>query len=675
MAGVITLLDQPRALDALGRATDSIVYFYYTGTTTLAPIYNDSAMADPAANPVELAAGQIFPDIFLDPAVTYRRRILYGDGTIHDVDPLPPTDYVTNDQLEDYGIIIPAQTLTAPIVLETGKHSIGTGRPAPIVMDNESDGVEIPQPAGGDYNYHSQTENMFVTYGNYVDCGNYANDIHYSAYGLSLNNSWWGGQIAAQRIRSSVGHIEIDGEIARSKIGQLFQGENTIQNTVHSMVGGVTELTGTAIDADIGIAFYAAKNRAFDKFNKLFGNTGYIANASFDSCWFEEYGPGTVTFSESGGRVTGLSFNAGAGGGHLDLGNAISPRFASSTFAGNVTVSAGYAPVFESPLLVNGEFFVASDGAMRDAFFMRNATTPFDGQGGVQQVAFTLPGYGEAGTTQDHYGVSASHTSLAVAELAGIGLATGMGHKNQFTGDINNAGQWPFKTATLTAAQPDPWGGTSATLFQGTAGQWVATSGIAAISGQKCVMQVVVRAKTPDSKLSLRIDTQDGGQSPFLRICTYHFTDTRWRVITLRTDVPAVSSFGFGIQYVDGDFDICQPQLSLGYDLPPILRPGQEVVGTFTQIGRRVIQEKSAIPVSGNYWTGDEVVYDAATANTRKRKGAICTSGTGSGVGTWVEYGFVANTGAAIPDIAVAPTASDYNAVLAALRAAGVIAP
>lgn len=89
MAGVITLLDQPRTLDALGRATDALIYFYYTGTTVLAPIFNNEDLTDPATNPIDLAAGEIFPDIFLDDSITYRRRILYGDGTIHDVDPLP----------------------------------------------------------------------------------------------------------------------------------------------------------------------------------------------------------------------------------------------------------------------------------------------------------------------------------------------------------------------------------------------------------------------------------------------------------------------------------------------------------------------------------------------------------------------------------------------------------
>jgi hypothetical protein len=92
MAAVITLLDQPRALTAQGKPTSAVIFFYLTGTTVLANIYNDEALTDPAANPVLLASGQIFPDIYLDPEITYRRRIVYGDGTIHDVDPLPSFD-------------------------------------------------------------------------------------------------------------------------------------------------------------------------------------------------------------------------------------------------------------------------------------------------------------------------------------------------------------------------------------------------------------------------------------------------------------------------------------------------------------------------------------------------------------------------------------------------------
>jgi hypothetical protein len=89
MAGLIILLDQPRTLDAASLPTTATIYFYKTGTTTLENIYTDPALTTLAANPVVLAAGDIFPIRYLDTSKTYRRRIVYGDGTVQDVDPLP----------------------------------------------------------------------------------------------------------------------------------------------------------------------------------------------------------------------------------------------------------------------------------------------------------------------------------------------------------------------------------------------------------------------------------------------------------------------------------------------------------------------------------------------------------------------------------------------------------
>ena len=88
MAGTITLLDQPRTLDTIGMPTSAEISFYLTGTTDLAPIYADVGLTVPLSNPISLAVAEIFPDVFLDPAIIYRRRIVYGDGSIHDVDPI-----------------------------------------------------------------------------------------------------------------------------------------------------------------------------------------------------------------------------------------------------------------------------------------------------------------------------------------------------------------------------------------------------------------------------------------------------------------------------------------------------------------------------------------------------------------------------------------------------------
>lgn len=86
--GILTTLDQPRALDTLGTPTSAVIYYYYSETTNLAPIYTDLELTSLASNPVVISAGQVYPNIFIDPNITYRRRIVYGDGSIHDLDPL-----------------------------------------------------------------------------------------------------------------------------------------------------------------------------------------------------------------------------------------------------------------------------------------------------------------------------------------------------------------------------------------------------------------------------------------------------------------------------------------------------------------------------------------------------------------------------------------------------------
>lgn len=91
MAGILTLLDQPRTLSALGKPVSANIYFYYTGGTVLAPIWQDKALTVPRSNPVVVAAGEIFPETFLDETIVYRRRIEYADGSIYDVDPFDPS--------------------------------------------------------------------------------------------------------------------------------------------------------------------------------------------------------------------------------------------------------------------------------------------------------------------------------------------------------------------------------------------------------------------------------------------------------------------------------------------------------------------------------------------------------------------------------------------------------
>jgi len=88
MASFPHLLDQRRLIGPGGSTVAGELFFYYTGTSVLAPIYNDSGLTIPSENPISVGAGEIIPLVFLDGSITYRRVIVYSDGTRDEEDPL-----------------------------------------------------------------------------------------------------------------------------------------------------------------------------------------------------------------------------------------------------------------------------------------------------------------------------------------------------------------------------------------------------------------------------------------------------------------------------------------------------------------------------------------------------------------------------------------------------------
>lgn len=87
MSAALHKLEQRRLLDSDGVADGASIFFYLANTLTLAPIYSDAGLATPLSNPVVLGAGAVVPDIYLDTNYTYRRRIVYLDGSVEDTDP------------------------------------------------------------------------------------------------------------------------------------------------------------------------------------------------------------------------------------------------------------------------------------------------------------------------------------------------------------------------------------------------------------------------------------------------------------------------------------------------------------------------------------------------------------------------------------------------------------
>lgn len=88
MTAYLHLIDQRRLIGPGGSTVSGTIAFYYSGTSVLAPIYQDPNLAIPSTNPVSVAAGAVVPNIYLDSSISYKRRIEYSDGTVDEQDPL-----------------------------------------------------------------------------------------------------------------------------------------------------------------------------------------------------------------------------------------------------------------------------------------------------------------------------------------------------------------------------------------------------------------------------------------------------------------------------------------------------------------------------------------------------------------------------------------------------------
>lgn len=83
-----------RAVDANGVAVPgALANFYLTGTVTRMPTFTTTALSVANANPVVADSGGLFPEIFLDPSVTYRRILTRADGSSLGLDDDPISGY------------------------------------------------------------------------------------------------------------------------------------------------------------------------------------------------------------------------------------------------------------------------------------------------------------------------------------------------------------------------------------------------------------------------------------------------------------------------------------------------------------------------------------------------------------------------------------------------------
>lgn len=80
-------------------APGAYLYFYYTETDNLAPVYSNSGLTTPLTNPVQADAAGRFPNIYLDGDIIYRVRVTdkRGEPIGDDVDPYIPGQALKGD--------------------------------------------------------------------------------------------------------------------------------------------------------------------------------------------------------------------------------------------------------------------------------------------------------------------------------------------------------------------------------------------------------------------------------------------------------------------------------------------------------------------------------------------------------------------------------------------------
>lgn len=362
---------------------------------------------------------------------------------------------------------------------------------------------------------------------------------------------------------------------------------------------------------------------------------GYCKGLFFDGTDIESV---TNLYTESGGYTTDLmvfrntwleSITA------YDLGSARRPVFDTCKFAGDITITGGFAPVLR-------EVYVTPPGAFPMLKVMaeiadvtatgENWRVASDGQHGM---TLAMPTIGSASTPADRYAASETAQSALFMALGGRMLGSSVGMSNLMPAPISQAGYWGGGSATITTGQTDPFGGTTATLVSGVNSGTTAYKGTGQLSGFTSgswyVYQMVVKAQAAGNIVGLRVN--GATLDKFLQLL---LPDTNWRVIHMMFKADqATASFNF---YHGGGAIVDAICVAAGAELRPFIPYGAVVPNAFWMELGNVVMYGSGPPGSGTYAQGMRVLNSAPAA--AGNIGWVCT--TGGTPGTWKTYGAIA---------------------------------
>lgn len=147
MAGSLVPEISLRAIGADGLAlAGAKLYFFLTTTTTPSNVFTTSALSVAHSHPVVADSGGLFPAIFLDPAVAYRRQLKTSAGSLlEDLDPVSVAGNNAAGSITSAMLAVGAAVANIGFTPADASTSIQTGRHQMMI---KADGM-IPRTTNG----------------------------------------------------------------------------------------------------------------------------------------------------------------------------------------------------------------------------------------------------------------------------------------------------------------------------------------------------------------------------------------------------------------------------------------------------------------------------------------------------------------------------------------------
>ena len=273
----------------------ALAYYYVTGTATAADVYSASDLMTAHAHPVVADAAGVFPDIYTDPAITYRLMLRTASGAlIADIDPISGGSAIGSADLSDGAVtqvkIADGAVSAAKLAPQSVGNSTMASMAAGTVKGNVSGLTALPGDVGMTALYDALIRPIFV------------GRIYAAGYGVTSDDYY--GLICDGRSLSKA-----DPTYARlfARIGVTWGSVDSDHFTLPDLrgYGLVGEMRGRGLDDDLDVGESHADQMQGHKhpFSLDFGG-------SFTGAYIQP----TTSFINTGTYDTGVPKTDGANG-------------------------------------------------------------------------------------------------------------------------------------------------------------------------------------------------------------------------------------------------------------------------------------------------------------------------------------------------------------------------